>query len=67
MNHFSVLIRLLRDGMASGVENGIASGMENGRTFLDDIRYSIKLESKIASMLISRSFFFSRKHIQSKG
>jgi hypothetical protein len=43
MNHFSVLIRLLRDR----------------KTFLDDVRNSVKLETKIASLLIASSFFFS--------
>lgn len=43
MNHFSVLIRLLRDR----------------HKFLDDVRTSTKLETKIASLLIASSFFFS--------
>lgn len=43
MNHFSVLIRLLRDR----------------RKFLDEVRNEVKLESKIASLLIASSFFFS--------
>jgi hypothetical protein len=43
MNHFSVLIRLLRDR----------------RQFLDEVRSRAKLESKIASLLVASSFFFS--------
>lgn len=43
MNHFSVLIRLLRDR----------------KTFLDDVRNRVKLESKIASLLIASSCFFA--------
>lgn len=43
MNHFSVLIRLLRDR----------------KHFLDDVRNSVKLETKIASLLVASSFFFS--------
>jgi hypothetical protein len=43
MNHFSVLIRLLRDR----------------RQFLDEVRAEAKLESKIASLLVASSFFFS--------
>ena len=43
MNHFSVLITLLRDR----------------KTFLEDVRNSVKLETKIASLLISSSFFFA--------
>ena len=43
MNHFSVLIRLLRDR----------------RKFLDEVRSATKLESKIASLLVASSFFFS--------
>ncbi len=43
MNHFSVLIRLLRDR----------------KHFLDDVRNGIKLETKIASLLVASSFFFS--------
>ncbi len=51
MNHFSVLIRLLRDGAASP--------MENRKTFLSDVRNGVKLETKIASLLVASSFFFS--------
>ncbi|MGB7087186.1 MAG: hypothetical protein WBD47_16620 [Phormidesmis sp.] len=43
MNHFSVLIRLLRDRAK----------------FLDEVRNQIKLETKIASLLVASSFFFS--------
>ncbi len=43
MNHFSVLIRLLRDR----------------RKFLDEVRSATKLETKIASLLVASSFFFS--------
>ena len=43
MNHFSTLTRLLRDR----------------KTFLEDIRTGTKLESKIASLLITSSFFFA--------
>ncbi len=43
MNHFSVLIRLLRDR----------------HTFLADVRTSTKLESKIASLLVASSAFFA--------
>lgn len=43
MNHFSVLIRLLRDR----------------RKFLDEVRNRVKLETKIASLLIASSFFFA--------
>lgn len=43
MNHFSVLIRLLRDR----------------RTFLGEVRNRVKLESKIASLLIASSCFFA--------
>lgn len=43
MDHFSVLIRLLRDR----------------RQFLDEVRSQAKLESKIASLLVASSFFFS--------
>jgi hypothetical protein len=43
MNHFSVLIRLLRDR----------------KTFLADVRNGVKLETKIASLLIASSFFFA--------
>ncbi len=43
MNHFSVLIRLLRDR----------------RQFLEDVRKGVKLETKIASLLIASSFFFA--------
>ncbi|MGB3295227.1 MAG: hypothetical protein WBB01_19770 [Phormidesmis sp.] len=43
MNHFSVLIRLLRDR----------------RKFLDEVRSTTKLETKIASLLVASSFFFS--------
>ncbi|NJM98687.1 MAG: actin-binding WH2 domain-containing protein [Phormidesmis sp. RL_2_1] len=43
MNHFSVLIRLLRDR----------------RKFLDEIRSEIKLETKIVSLLIASSFFLA--------
>lgn len=43
MNHFSVLIRLLRDR----------------RTFLEEVRNRTKLQSKIASLLISSSAFFA--------
>ena len=43
MNHFSVLLRLLRDR----------------RKFLDEVRNSIKLESKMASLLVSSSLFLS--------
>lgn len=43
MNHFSVLIRLLRDR----------------KTFLDEVRSGIKLESKIASLLVASSAFFA--------
>ena len=43
MNHFSVLIRLLRDRKA----------------FLEDIRTGAKLESKIVSLLVASSFFFA--------
>jgi len=42
-NHFSVLIRLLRDR----------------RTFLEEVRSSTKLESKIGSLLIASTFFFA--------
>ncbi|MEM8503590.1 MAG: actin-binding WH2 domain-containing protein [Cyanobacteria bacterium P01_D01_bin.1] len=42
-NHFSVLIRLLRDR----------------RTFLEEVRTETKLESKIGSLLIASTFFFS--------
>ncbi|MGB3298428.1 MAG: hypothetical protein WBA76_09175 [Phormidesmis sp.] len=43
MNHFSVLIWLLRDR----------------KTFLSDVRNGVKLETKIASLLVASSFFFS--------
>lgn len=43
MNHFSVLIRLLRDR----------------RKFLDEVRSGTKLETKIASLLVASSFSFS--------
>ncbi len=43
MNHFSVLIRLLRDR----------------RQFLEDVRKGVKLETKIVSLLIASSFFFA--------
>ena len=43
MNHFAVLIRLLRDR----------------RKFLDEVRSGTKLETKIASLLVASSFFFS--------
>ncbi len=43
MNHFSVLIRLLRDR----------------RKFLDEVRSGTKLETKIASLLMASSFSFS--------
>ena len=43
MNHFSILIRLLRDR----------------RTFLDEVRSGTKLESKIVSLLVSSSVFFA--------
>lgn len=43
MNHFSVLIQLLRDR----------------KNFLDEVRNQVKLETKIASLLIASSFFFS--------
>lgn len=43
LNHFSVLISLLRDR----------------RTFLEEVRGETKLESKIVSLLFSSSFFFS--------
>ena len=43
MNHFSVLIRLLRDR----------------KTFLYEVGSGIKLETKIASLLVASSFFFS--------
>lgn len=43
MNHFSVLIRLLRDR----------------KTFLDEVRNQTKLETKIASLLIASSSFFA--------
>ncbi|MGC1306448.1 MAG: hypothetical protein WA885_04405 [Phormidesmis sp.] len=43
MNHFSVLIRLLRDR----------------KQFLDEVRNRVKLETKIASLLVSSSFFFA--------
>ena len=43
MTHFSVLIRLLRDR----------------KTFLEEVRTSTKLESKIFSLLIASSLFFS--------
>ncbi len=43
MNHFSILIRLLR----------------NRRQFLDEVRNGIKLESKIASLLVASSVFFA--------
>lgn len=42
-NHFSVLIRLLRDR----------------RMFLDEVRSETKLESKIGSLLIASTFFFA--------
>lgn len=43
LNHFGVLIRLLRDR----------------RTFLEEVRTEFKLESKIASLLIASTFFFA--------
>lgn len=43
MNHFSVLIRLLRDR----------------KTFLYEVGSGIKLETKIVSLLVASSFFFS--------
>ena len=43
MNHFSSLIRLLRDR----------------KQFLEEVRGKIKLESKITSLLIASSFFFA--------
>ncbi|HEY9638829.1 MAG TPA: actin-binding WH2 domain-containing protein, partial [Coleofasciculaceae cyanobacterium] len=43
MKHFAVLIALLRDR----------------KTFLDEIRRGIKVESKIVSLLISSSVFFA--------
>lgn len=43
MNHFSVLIWLLRDR----------------RKFLDDVRSHTKLETKIASLLVASSLFFA--------
>jgi hypothetical protein len=43
MNHFSVLTRLLRDRA----------------TFLNEVRNHVKLESKIASLLICSSVFFA--------
>jgi hypothetical protein len=43
MNHFSVLIRLLRDRKA----------------FLEDVREGVKLETKIVSLLIASSCFFA--------
>ncbi|MEO1392114.1 MAG: actin-binding WH2 domain-containing protein [Cyanobacteria bacterium J06634_5] len=43
MNHFSVLIGLLRDR----------------RQFLEEVRGGIKLETKIASLLVASSFFFA--------
>ena len=43
MTHFSVLLQLLRDR----------------KTFLEDVRTSTKLESKIVSLLIASSFFFA--------
>jgi hypothetical protein len=43
MNHFSVLIRLLRDR----------------KTFLDEVRNKSKLESKISSLLIASSAFLA--------
>jgi len=42
-NHFSVLIRLLRDR----------------RIFLEEVRTEYKLESKIASLLVASTFFFA--------
>lgn len=42
-SHFAVLIRLLRDR----------------RTFLEEVRSEIKLESKIGSLLIASTFFFA--------
>ncbi|MGC1306449.1 MAG: hypothetical protein WA885_04410 [Phormidesmis sp.] len=42
-NHFAVLIRLLRDRSQ----------------FLDEVRNQIKLDSKIASLLVASSFFFA--------
>jgi hypothetical protein len=43
MNHFSILIRLLRDR----------------RQFLEEVRSGVKLESKIASLLVASSLFFA--------
>ena len=43
MNHFSVLIGLLRDR----------------RQFLEEVRGGVKLETKIASLLVASSFFFA--------
>lgn len=43
MNHFSVLLRLLRDR----------------KKFLDEVRNNIKLESKMASLLVASSLFLS--------
>lgn len=43
MNHFSSLIRLLRDR----------------KQFLEEVRSKVKLESKITSLLIASSFFFA--------
>lgn len=43
MNHFSALVGLLRDR----------------KTFLEEVRSSTKLESKIVSLLITSSFFFA--------
>ena len=43
MNHFDTLIRLLRDR----------------RKFLDEVRNNEKLETKIASLLVSSSLFFA--------
>ena len=50
MNHFSVLIGLLRDGAASPLTR---------TTFIDEVRNSIKLETKIVSLLFASSVFFS--------